>query len=137
MSTATKTNRIRIYTNDLERERLRQAGYAMTPNRLSLNRHRTRRAGERQLFVIALIARERKDETLYREVRKMLALEPTDRVDELVDIVESRRPTRAQRHAFASNRMLRQHVFESARQLRSFPLQETPAKVAADLDRIA
>ncbi len=61
----------RIYTNDVERERLRQQAYSMTPTqRLSLNRHRIRRARGRQLTIIAIVAKERGDRTIEANARR-------------------------------------------------------------------
>lgn len=125
-----------VYSNDLERERLRQAAYAMTPNRLSLNRHRIRRAGIRQSLIIAMVASENSDRTIEREARFQAGLEKGQRIDEIVNVVESRRPSRSQRRAFASNRMSRQEIFESVQELPTFPLTETAALVAADADRL-
>lgn len=131
----------RIYTNDLERERLRQASYAKTQNRLSLNRHRLRRAKVRQLAVIALIASENKDQTIYRECRtRMAELEesmPTSQpLAKFVDVVDSRRLTRAQRFAFASNRMLDEHILDHTEQVHTFPQSEDRAMDAANADKL-
>lgn len=134
---------IRIYTNDVEQERLRQGSYAETPNRLSLNRHRLRRAKIRQLTVIAIVAAENKDRTIYKECRERIA-ELTDdsiptkaKLNGHFDLVDSRRPSRSQRYAFASNRMSREHIMESLNQVHTFPQQEDRAMDDADKDQLS
>jgi ribosomal protein L32 len=129
------TSTIRIYTNDVERERLRQDAYARTQNRLSLNRHRTRRAGLRQLTVIGIVAKERGDKTLYNEVRASLELPKGAKFDETFEVVPSRRCSRARRYGFASNRVIRYQIEEIPPQ-DLFPLVETKALAAANDNRI-
>jgi hypothetical protein len=129
----------RIFTNDLERERLRQDAYARTPNRLSLNRHRPRRAGERQLIVILLIAVERQDRTIQRDARNRLnevaGLEPGTRFDTLFELVESRRHSRAQRFGFASNRVLDYQVLDVTPEC-GVPLVDVASMTAASHGRL-
>jgi hypothetical protein len=120
----------RIYTNDVERESLRQEAYAQTGARLSLNRHRTRRSSDRNLTIVAIVAHDRGDRTLYDECREALNLQSGTRLDTTYELVNSRRCSRSRRHGFASNRLLDTVVLDMPVG-QAFPLSDVPALSAA------
>lgn len=88
---------IKLYTNDLELERLKQNKVADSENRIPVLKNRIARAKDPKLVAILMVATERGDRTIAAAARAKLGLPKGTKVKDVVTVVESRRPSRSKK----------------------------------------
>lgn len=82
---------VRIYTRELELERANQAVAAAGENRLAVLRNRIARAHAPKLVLMLVVASERGDSTIVKELRQALDLPAGTKVADLFEVKPSRR----------------------------------------------